>query len=213
MRSSEQVMKIAEALVKFNLDVPQITKNKEVKGQKYSFAYADLDGILAAVRKPMATCGLFHINSLVTEDNVTNVVTRLYHTSGEWFESSFPIPTGILSQGAQAIGGQLTYGKRYNITTLLGLAADEDTDARPEEPTKKVEPKIKDPVTEDMKALFLKIKDGITAAVGVGEVDGLNTFWQAAQDDLNKIKEFNVTAYEQLNDRYDNGLKALKKGK
>jgi hypothetical protein len=52
--------------------------------------------------------------------------TRLLHTSGQWIASEHPLP---MSGKPQEIGSALTYARRYSLSALLGIAADEDDDA------------------------------------------------------------------------------------
>jgi hypothetical protein len=55
------------------------------------------------------------------------VVTTLAHSSGQWRSNRIPI---IVSDGgAQAYGSALTYARRYGVTLLLALCADDDDDA------------------------------------------------------------------------------------
>jgi hypothetical protein len=48
------------------------------------------------------------------------------HTSGQWIASEHPLP---LSGRPQEIGSALTYARRYSLSALIGIAADEDDDA------------------------------------------------------------------------------------
>jgi len=52
--------------------------------------------------------------------------TRLLHTSGQWIASEHPLP---MSGRPQEIGSALTYARRYSLSALIGIAADEDDDA------------------------------------------------------------------------------------
>jgi hypothetical protein len=56
------------------------------------------------------------------------VVTTLFHSSGQWIESKLPvIPRDASPQG---MGSALTYGRRYGLCPLIGIAqADDDGNA------------------------------------------------------------------------------------
>lgn len=52
------------------------------------------------------------------------VTTILLHKSGEWMRDTLSMPTG--GNGAQGVGSALTYGKRYGLASILGIATEDD---------------------------------------------------------------------------------------
>lgn len=152
MRTSESIEKISAALAKAQGEMTNPPKNREVEvamknGGKYRFRYATLDGVLDVVRKPLATAGIALIQTVdhiaptgvVVLRNVDTgeeshvpsgptlwLTTRLM-CAGEFVETSIPVIPE--SGGMQALGSAITYLRRYAITALLGLAAEEDDDA------------------------------------------------------------------------------------
>lgn len=117
---------LAAALAKAQAAFPPIPREKTVTvatktGGSYSFKYAPLDSILSATRKPLTDNGLA-ILQLLDEDVL---VTSLLHSSGAILSGRTPIPA---SEGIQAYGSAITYLRRYAITALLGIAAEEDDD-------------------------------------------------------------------------------------
>ena len=84
--------------------------------------YADLAAIFDAARKPLSANGLAIVQTI--GDGVLH--TRLLHTSGQWIASEHPLP---MSGRPQEIGSALTYARRYSLSALIGIAADEDDDA------------------------------------------------------------------------------------
>jgi hypothetical protein len=62
---------------------------------------------------------------------VAVVTTMLIHTSGQWCETTSEYPTD--RPGIQATGSSLTYGRRYDLLGMLGLAGDPDLDGELEE--------------------------------------------------------------------------------
>lgn len=95
-------------------------------GGTYEFDYADLADILDHVRKPMAECGLSW-TSFLTPDG-RSLETTIWHISGEWISTLYPLGHAADAKG---FAGEITYGRRYSVTMLLGIAADEDTDGLP----------------------------------------------------------------------------------
>jgi hypothetical protein len=51
------------------------------------------------------------------------------HTSGQWIESSMTLPLNLENKNiAQSAGSIITYLRRYSLSAMLGIYADEDTD-------------------------------------------------------------------------------------
>jgi hypothetical protein len=94
--------------------------------------YADLTSVLEACRGPLAEHGLCLTQSIVTrEGGEVQLVTTLLHTSGQWVGASYPVWKPAKDGEApqhQMMGSALTYGRRYSITALVGVVADDDDD-------------------------------------------------------------------------------------
>lgn len=108
---------------------PIIPRDKTVKvtmksGGTYTFAYAPLDTILAAVRPHLAANGLAVMQTMES-DHVWTIIT---HASGVQIKLA-PVKVLQTESGPQALGSALTYARRYSVTLALNLAADEDDDA------------------------------------------------------------------------------------
>ena len=122
------------ALATFQRDCPVIAKTqtaivKSSKGE-YSYTYADLADVLAVVRPLLARNGLVIVQRTVREPQAgkTILITELRHVAGGSVTSE--VDLGQTSANAQQFGGALTYLRRYELTTLLGIAAEDDTDAQ-----------------------------------------------------------------------------------
>lgn len=130
--SSPQIDKIFEALAKAQSEIASPEKNKTVvvktkTGGSYNFKYATLDAIIDCVRKPLSKNGMWFTQTLANGNGKYRLVTTLGHSSGQWIASETPILSG--SADNQEFGSALTYMKRYALSALLGVAADEDDDA------------------------------------------------------------------------------------
>jgi len=88
--------------------------------------YASLDAILDDVRPVLAKHDLGISQEPLFLDGKAGVVTRIIHASGETRESTLLLP--IKDQTAQGVGSALTYAKRYAISSILGITADDDDD-------------------------------------------------------------------------------------
>lgn len=159
MNTSEQIDKLAEALAVAEVELKNPQRNRTVKvrtksGQEYRFRYATLDEILDVVRPVLSKHGLALIGSV----NGDGYTARLAHSSGQWVETVVPVLAR--EDGPQAYGSALTYARRYAITSLLPIAAEEDDDAngaegnhaepvKPREPSEDVMPQwVKEPAAK-----------------------------------------------------------------
>jgi hypothetical protein len=90
-------------------------------------AYAPLETVLDAVATPLAEEGLVVTQTLVPGDGCWLQQTALRHVGGGELLSVVPV---LLPERApnmmQALGGAITYSRRYGLLSLLGLAAEDD---------------------------------------------------------------------------------------
>ena len=132
-RESHETGQIASALVQALSRLRNPPRNRSVEvstrgGGKYAFRYATLDKILDLARPVLAAEGLVLFQPISTNEKGGLVlVTRLLHRSGEWMETSIPLPAP--GSDPQSFGSAITYLRRYAVTALLGIASDEDDDA------------------------------------------------------------------------------------
>lgn len=131
MRTSEHIGKLAEALAKAQGKFENPVRNRRVhvvtkSGSGYDFHYATLDRILEQVRPILSENGLAVIQAAETKEGRVIVTSRLAHSSDEWIESELSLKPE--DDDPQKCGSAITYGKRYLLTSMLGIAADEDDD-------------------------------------------------------------------------------------
>ena len=88
------------------------------------YRYADLPSVLAAIKPALGACGLVLIQTIDGTELTTKIVCV---ADGEFIESRLPLDFAGLSW--HQIGSAISYGRRYALTTLLGLAPDDDDDA------------------------------------------------------------------------------------
>lgn len=118
---SEGLDKLLPALLQATKTFEPFTKSKTAKGSKFSYQYADLDDINKAIKPSLTSNGLVLSHSIASG----YLQTRLFHSSGQFMMSEVELPKGVTPQ---ELGAAKTYFTRYNITGLLDLVADEDTD-------------------------------------------------------------------------------------
>lgn len=143
---SRTIGAIAGALAKAQGEIRLPDKNRTVSiktttGGNYTFDYADLAAINAVVRDPLAKHGLAYTHVICDDERGAHLLTVLMHTSGEWISSRYALPK---SSQPKDLGGAITYGKRYSLCGLLGVVADDDNDAEPNQVSK--QPEVRQPV-------------------------------------------------------------------
>ena len=132
---SEHIEKLVAGLSQAMANVVNPERNRVVTVQprdqskpSYTFSYATLDNIIDVIRKPLTDNGLW-FTQIMKEDNGTYILdTRLMHDSGQWIACQTPLIWDG-NGGNQQFGSALTFMKRYALTSLLGIAAEEDDDA------------------------------------------------------------------------------------
>ena len=107
---------------------------KELKHAKKSETgafskYADLASVYDAIKKPLVDNGFAYFHGMVAgEDGQQYVETLLMHESGGVFKTQIP---AINRKGdMMGLGSAITYAKRYGISMVIGLASEEDDDAK-----------------------------------------------------------------------------------
>ena len=136
---SMEVAKLAAALAMAQKNFAPIPKDREVTVQsdrgKYKFKYATLDAIRSATMPALAEQTLAIVQGMVEYGNGYAVETKLIHSSGEWIRNVTPMfVSGRVKDGRQLpptnqeLGSAQSYARRYGISALLCITADEDDD-------------------------------------------------------------------------------------
>jgi hypothetical protein len=132
MKSSEQTDQLAAALAIAQASFDRVIKDATAKipgkdGKAgYSYSYAGLPTTLDAIRPSLAANGLSHASEATGSETAAgiNITTRLMHSSGQWIEAG---PLFMPCKSApQDAGSAISYGRRYQLQALLGLAAEDD---------------------------------------------------------------------------------------
>lgn len=115
------------ALIQAQVELKNPAKNK--KG--YGYDYSTLDSILEQVKPVLSKYGLTIIQLLSGDSTKVGVTTILAHKSGESIQDTLFLPLVEMKNmnAVQAMGASVTYGRRYGLTSILGISSDDDTDA------------------------------------------------------------------------------------
>lgn len=199
MKHSDQINEITKALAKARLQFGTVRKDRTGQVGQAKYKYATLESVLDATGDALGSNGVALLQSVTWE--VTGegeerlawcvVHTMLTHESGQWLrsESRALIEPELTRDGrrvlspVQDLGKVSTYLRRYSLTAILGVTAEEDTDgardrrkserAEPSKPAPtKPTPKAEhDPSFEaDRKAIAVRLKE---LGTDIGEVSSL----------------------------------------
>lgn len=122
------------ALAKAQGEFLPLAKNRTVEiqtkaGGKYRFRYADLEAVLSATRAALAKNGLSTLQIVEQEagSNQPLLRTVLAHESGATVESRMRLPAND-GGDIKNYGAAISYLRRYALSSMLSVAADDDLD-------------------------------------------------------------------------------------
>jgi len=115
---------LAKALAKTQAVLAHATKDRE--NPFFKSTYATLKSVWEACRKPLTDNGLAVVQQVNRSGTEVSVRTMLIHSSGEWVASVTTLP--VKEQTAQGYGSAITYGRRYGLAAIVGVAPDDDDD-------------------------------------------------------------------------------------
>lgn len=125
MKRSENINEIATALAKAQGEMDNASKEKT--NPHFGSKYADLASVWDSVREPLSKNGLSIVQSpSTTADGLVRITTLLLHQSGQWFEDEFDLSPR--DKTPQSFGSATTYGRRYALMGMVGIAPGDDDD-------------------------------------------------------------------------------------
>lgn len=124
---------LAEALVAAQAELPlSIGKDADGQIQSRTYRYLTLDKLIAETRPTLQRNGLSIVQwpAVIEKGDGTlapGLSTELRHVSGEVLRETMPLY--VEPKTMQGLGAAITYARRYAWQSVLGIAAEEDTDA------------------------------------------------------------------------------------
>lgn len=164
---SNDINEIAEALSNAQGVMGAVKKDK----QGYGYKYAELSSIIELVRKPFLENGLCFSHH--TLGGTLKCV--LMHKSGQWLSSDYEIRAEQSKNinYNQAIGSAITYGRRYTLSSLIGIPQEDDDGVGSMSKESKPPPPPKPIVTEEetlrreMNGIYKDFKENLEIAVNM----------------------------------------------
>lgn len=120
---SEKIGEIAKALAAAQREMD--AAKKDSTNPFFKSKYADLSSVIDAIKEPLAKHGLSYTQYCEDDGKETYLITELMHTSGEWISGKVGLILGGKSD-MQALGGALTYARRYSLSAIVGISQDDD---------------------------------------------------------------------------------------
>ena len=121
---SSKIDKLAGSLAKAQSEMGGVSKGKV--NPFYKSNYADINSCIEACMPALNKHGLsISQGNRFCATTGYYITTMLLHASGQWLKSEIRIPL-TNKKDAQAIGSACTYGRRYGLTSMVGLAQVDD---------------------------------------------------------------------------------------
>jgi len=123
---SADIIDLAKALPKAQSALGKVFKN--ATNPHFKKQYADLSAVIEAVLPPLNDAGFSVVQHATgSSDGRINLTTMLMHESGQWMRSTLPMMPA--RKDPQAVGSCITYGRRYGLMALAGVAPEDDDGA------------------------------------------------------------------------------------
>ena len=117
------------SLLKSFVQVKQALEQPSKSKDGYGYKYADLNAVLTAIQKAIGGLDLAYIQQPVNETAKTGVENYNFNSKGAVIDFGSYL-LDITKPQAQQYGSALTYCRRYSISSIFGIASEEDTDAK-----------------------------------------------------------------------------------
>jgi hypothetical protein len=119
---SRTIGKISFALSKAQGELQGAAKN--AKGH-FNNTYADLHAVIESCKNILSKHEIAFVQGNRFKNGIFLVVTKLIHSSGEWLSSEMALPVPK-NANPQQIGSLNTYGRRYGLASMAGVAQYDD---------------------------------------------------------------------------------------
>ena len=201
MLKSEQINDLAAALAKAQGQIEGAKKSSS--NPFFKSKYADLAECWNTCREALTAneISVIQMPEEINENGRLNITTMLAHSSGQYISSTLTMTVTKLDP--QAIGSAITYGRRYALAAMVGLAQEDDDG---EKAMARQEKKDKKPVESPI---------NITSVSENGAVRFINGVQCQIQDkngDWHDVEFLKIEVLEKLlnDDKYVNAHEAIR---
>ena len=92
----------------------------------YSYKYSSLGAIIKSVGPALSDCEIARVAGVKQDGEKIVISTMLIHSSGQWLGCELVFI--VKSEDPKKIGSAISYGRRYGLSALCGIASEEDDD-------------------------------------------------------------------------------------
>lgn len=202
MKSSDSIAAIAPALVKAGAELEPVSK--DATNPAFRNKYATLDAIMEQVRPVLAAHGLCVLQGVTHPETVDgrviglSVETRLLHLSGEWVSTVVTLP--VEKATAQGAGSSISYGRRYGLSAILGLTAEDDDGNADSKGPKPPAPAVKRDEPEADKRLYERVPTTPATAMALAKAETVELKGKRlAEMDLERLTSVRAWAVDKAN--------------
>lgn len=117
-------MSIQLKLLEFQSKVDAV--KKDAKNPFFKSNYVDINGILKAITPTLKECGISYSQAPDIIDGVDVLVTEIYDADKPDSKIRSVMRLLIAKNDMQQLGSAITYARRYQIVSMLGLEAEDD---------------------------------------------------------------------------------------
>lgn len=126
LKKSESIQNLTKAMAEFQKAVKQPAKDAD--NSYFGSKYVPLESVVKAVMEAGSPLGIsFMQYTQVNENGDLGLCTVVMHSSGEYMEFP-PLPIRPENNRPQATGSAITYARRYSLSSIFGIASEEDDD-------------------------------------------------------------------------------------
>lgn len=130
MERSESIAALSAALAAAQGEITGASK--DAVNPHFKTKYADLAAVWDACRPALSKNGIAVVQPVSAEGATVKVITLLTHGSGEWISETLVLEARDASP--QSVGSAFTYGRRYGLSAMVGVAPDDDDDGNAAQP-------------------------------------------------------------------------------
>ena len=119
---SAEIGELAGALAKAQSEMEGAQKDST--NPFFNSSYADLHSVVKSSFPYLSKYGLSVSQGNEMIQSHVCVTTTLMHSSGQWLRSKIKLP--LEKKNAQGVGSAITYGRRYGLSAMVGIAQFDD---------------------------------------------------------------------------------------
>jgi len=116
------IQNITVALAKAQNEMGNAIKSSD--NPYFKSKYADLNAVLAVIKEPLFKNGLCIVQTMEADEHGSYLVTTLMHESGEIIVGKMKLE--LTKHNMQDLGSAISYARRYSLSALCLLGAEDD---------------------------------------------------------------------------------------